>query len=134
MFELSLAATLSILVALAFDFVNGFHDAANSIATVVSTQVLKPRLAVAWAAFWNFIAFAVFGTAVASTVGKGTIDISQVTSLDVLLAAVVGARSSKVQLLPHSLVTERKRAFNFGTYGRARPAKMTSRTAVLCRY
>jgi inorganic phosphate transporter, PiT family len=88
---LSLAATLSILVALAFDFVNGFHDAANSIATVVSTQVLKPRLAVAWAAFWNFIAFAVFGTAVASTVGKGTIDISQVTSLDVLLAAVVGA-------------------------------------------
>jgi PiT family inorganic phosphate transporter len=91
MFGLSLAATLSILVALAFDFVNGFHDAANSIATVVSTQVLRPRWAVAWAAFWNFIAFAVFGTAVASTVGKGTIDISQVTSLDVLLAAVVGA-------------------------------------------
>jgi PiT family inorganic phosphate transporter len=76
---------------LAFDFTNGFHDAANSIATVVSTQVLRPRWAVAWAAFWNFIAFAVFGTAVASTVGKGTIDISQVTSLDVLLAAVVGA-------------------------------------------
>jgi PiT family inorganic phosphate transporter len=91
MLGLSLAATLSILVALAFDFVNGFHDAANSIATVVSTQVLRPRWAVAWAAFWNFIAFAVFGTAVASTVGKGTIDISQVTSLDVLLAAVVGA-------------------------------------------
>ena len=91
MFGLSLAATLSILVALAFDFVNGFHDAANSIATVVSTQVLRPRWAVAWAAFWNFIAFAVFGTAVASTVGKGTIDISQVTSLDVLLAAIVGA-------------------------------------------
>jgi len=91
MFGLSLAATLCILVALAFDYVNGFHDAANSIATVVSTQVLKPKLAVAWAAFWNFIAFAVFGTAVASTVGKGTIDISQVTSLDVLLAAVVGA-------------------------------------------
>jgi len=79
MFGLSLAATFSILVALAFDFVNGFHDAANSIATVVSTQVLRPRWAVAWAAFWNFIAFAVFGTAVASTVGKGTIDISQVT-------------------------------------------------------
>jgi PiT family inorganic phosphate transporter len=91
MFELSLAALLSILVALAFDFVNGFHDAANSIATVVSTRVLSPRLAVAWAAFWNFIAFAIFGTAVASTVGTGTIDVAQVTTLDVLLAALVGA-------------------------------------------
>jgi PiT family inorganic phosphate transporter len=55
MLELSLAALLSILVALTFDFVNGFHDAANSIATVVSTRVLTPRLAVAWAAFWNFM-------------------------------------------------------------------------------
>jgi PiT family inorganic phosphate transporter len=91
MFGLSLAATLSILVALVFDFVNGFHDAANSIATVVSTRVLSPRIAVAWAAFWNFIAFAVFGTAVASTVGTGTIDVGRVTSLDVLLAALVGA-------------------------------------------
>src|SRR5919198_3742358 len=91
MFELSLAAALSILVALAFDFVNGFHDAANPIATVVSTRVLRPRLAVAWGAFWDFVAFAVFGTAVASTVGKGTIDIGRVTSLDVLLAALVGA-------------------------------------------
>jgi Phosphate transporter family len=91
MLELSLAALLSILVALTFDFVNGFHDAANSIATVVSTRVLSPRLAVAWAAFWNFIAFAIFGTAVAATVGTGTIDVGQVTTLDVLLAALVGA-------------------------------------------
>jgi PiT family inorganic phosphate transporter len=59
-----------VAVALAFDFVNGFHDAANSIATVVSTRVLSPRLAVAWAAFFNFIAFLVFGTAVAATIAK----------------------------------------------------------------
>ena len=59
-----------VLVALAFDFVNGFHDAANSIATVVSTRVLPPRLAVAWAAFFNFAAFLVFGTAVAATIAK----------------------------------------------------------------
>jgi len=91
LFGLSMAAVLVIVVALAFDFVNGFHDAANSIATVVSTRVLSPKWAVMWAAFWNFIAFAVFGTAVASTVGKGTIDISQVATLDVLLAALIGA-------------------------------------------
>ena len=90
-FDISLYAWVIILVALAFDFVNGFHDAANSIATVVSTRVLSPKFAVIWAAFWNFIAFAVFGTAVASTVGRGTIDISQVSSLDVILAALIGA-------------------------------------------
>jgi PiT family inorganic phosphate transporter len=88
---LSFEASLFIIVALAFDFVNGFHDAANSIATVVSTRVLHPRLAVAWAAFWNFIAFAVFGTAVADRIGKGTIDISQIASLDVILAGLIGA-------------------------------------------
>jgi PiT family inorganic phosphate transporter len=89
--DLSLTAAIIIVVALSFDFVNGFHDAANSIATAVATRVLSPRLAVAWAAFWNFVAFLVFGTAVAATVGKGTIDISQVHSLDVLLAALIGA-------------------------------------------
>jgi PiT family inorganic phosphate transporter len=89
--DLSLTAAVIIVVALAFDFVNGFHDAANSIATAVATRVLSPRLAVAWAAFWNFIAFVVFGTAVAATVGKGTIDIGQVHTLDVLLAALIGA-------------------------------------------
>ncbi len=62
-----------IAIALAFDFVNGFHDAANSIATVVSTRVLSPRMAVIWAAFFNFVAFLVFGLSVASTVGKGII-------------------------------------------------------------
>jgi PiT family inorganic phosphate transporter len=118
-FGLSLAATLCILVALAFDFVNGFHDAANSIATVVSTQVLKPRLAVAWAAFWNFIAFAVFGTAVASTVGKGTIDISQVTSLDVLLAAVVGAIAFDLITWYYGLPTSSSHALVGGLAGAA---------------
>jgi inorganic phosphate transporter, PiT family len=95
MFGISIEASLIILVALAFDFVNGFHDAANSIATVVSTRVLAPRFAVAWAAFWNFVAFLVFGTAVASTIGKGTIDIGQITSreagLNLIMAALIGA-------------------------------------------
>ena len=62
-----LGVVIVIGIALAFDFVNGFHDAANSIATVVSTRVLSPRLAVIWAAFFNFVAFLVFGTVVAAT-------------------------------------------------------------------
>ncbi|MCD6073978.1 MAG: phosphate transporter, partial [Rhodospirillales bacterium] len=62
-----------IFVALAFDFLNGLHDAANSIATIVSTRVLKPQYAVAWAAFFNFIAFLVFGLHVAQTVGSGIV-------------------------------------------------------------
>jgi PiT family inorganic phosphate transporter len=79
-----------ILVALAFDFTNGMHDAANSIATVVSTRVLSPRQAVIWAAFFNFIAFLIFGTAVATTIGKGMIDVNTVTPV-VILAGVCGA-------------------------------------------
>ena len=63
-----------IAIALAFDFLNGLHDAANSIATVVSTRVLSPVVAVFWAAFFNFIAFLVFGLHVANTMGKGIID------------------------------------------------------------
>jgi PiT family inorganic phosphate transporter len=89
--NLSFEALTIIAAALAFDYVNGFHDAANSIATVVSTRVLSPRFAVAWAAFWNFIAFAVFGTAVAKTIGTGTIDIEKVSSNNVMLAALIGA-------------------------------------------
>src|SRR5713226_2589752 len=68
-----------ICVALAFDYINGFHDAANSIATVVSTRVLSPGKAVIWAAFFNFVAAFTFGTAVAKTVGAGMIDINIVT-------------------------------------------------------
>jgi PiT family inorganic phosphate transporter len=79
-------------VALAFDFLNGLHDAANSIATVVSTRVLKPHYAVAWAAFFNFIAFLFFGLHVANTVGKGIID-ANVVDAAVIFAALAGAIS-----------------------------------------
>jgi PiT family inorganic phosphate transporter len=79
-----------ILVALTFDFLNGFHDAANSIATVVSTRVLSPQKAVLWAAFFNFVAAFVLGTHVAKTIGKGMIDLSIVTE-DVILAGLLGA-------------------------------------------
>ncbi len=77
-------------VALLFDFLNGLHDAANSIATVVATRVLKPHHAVIWAAFFNFAAFLVFGTAVAATVGKGIIDASFIDPI-VIFAALIGA-------------------------------------------
>jgi PiT family inorganic phosphate transporter len=79
-----------IVIALFFDFLNGFHDAANSIATVVSTRVLSPQVAVAWAAFFNFVAAFVLGTHVAKTIGKGMIDISIVTP-PVILAGLLGA-------------------------------------------
>ena len=79
-----------VLTALAFDYINGFHDAANSIATVVSTRVLSPGQAVIWAAFFNFAAAFIFGTAVAKTVGSGMIDIKVVTS-SVILAGLIGA-------------------------------------------
>ena len=81
---------LIVVVALIFDYINGFHDAANSIATVVSTRVLSPGQAVIWAAFFNFAAAFVFGTAVAKTVGSGMIDITIVTQ-SVILAGLVGA-------------------------------------------
>ena len=77
-------------IALAFDFTNGLHDAANSVATIVSTRVLSPKRAVIWAAFFNFVAFLIFGTAVASTIGKGLIDITVVDPL-VIFAALIGA-------------------------------------------
>jgi len=77
-------------VALLFDFLNGLHDAANSIATVVSTRVLSPQLAVAWAAFFNFIAFLFFGLHVANTIGKGIIDV-EIVNASVIFAALIGA-------------------------------------------
>src|SRR5690348_701404 len=83
-------AVLIIVVALLFDFINGFHDAANSIATVVATRVLTPFQAVVWAAFFNFVSAFTFGTGVASTVGKGFVDLSYVT-LHVIMAGLVGA-------------------------------------------
>ena len=79
-----------VLLALAFDFMNGFHDAANSIATIVSTRVLRPQWAVLWAAFFNFLAFAIFGVAVAATVGKGIVD-PGIVDHHVIFGALVGA-------------------------------------------
>jgi PiT family inorganic phosphate transporter len=81
-----------IALALAFDFLNGFHDSANSIATVVSTRVLSPRFAVLWAAFFNFIAFLFFGLHVANTIGKGIIDIA-IVDQGVIFGVLVGACS-----------------------------------------
>ena len=79
-----------VLVALIFDFINGFHDSANSIATVVSTRVLSPGMAVIWAAFFNFVAAFGLGTAVAKTIGKGLIDLSVVEPI-VILGGLIGA-------------------------------------------
>lgn len=79
-----------VVIALVFDFLNGFHDAANSIATVVSTRVLSPKLAVVWAAFFNFVAFLIFGTHVANTIGKGIVH-EEAATYPVILAALVGA-------------------------------------------
>jgi inorganic phosphate transporter, PiT family len=81
---------LIIAVALTFDFINGFHDAANSVATVVATRVLTPFQAVLWAAFFNFVSAFGFGTAVASTVGKGFVNLAKVTP-EVILAGLLGA-------------------------------------------
>src|SRR5215212_11455151 len=94
-----MTATLAFIIilvflALVFDYINGFHDAANSIATVVATRVLSPGVAVIWAAFFNFIAFAIFGTAVAKTIGGDMVNIAAIPAADqlyVLLAAVLGA-------------------------------------------
>jgi PiT family inorganic phosphate transporter len=86
----SLEIWIIILIALTFDFINGFHDAANSIATVVSTRVLSPKVAVVWAAVFNFAAFKFFGVHVAKTVGKGVVDPSIVTP-EIILAGVSAA-------------------------------------------
>ncbi len=90
--QFSMTLIVLVLLALAFDFMNGFHDAANSIATVVSTGVLKPWQAVLWAAFFNVLAWAVFHLSVAATVGKGIIDPSFVDSR-VIFGALIGAIS-----------------------------------------
>jgi len=87
---MTLAILALIILALVFDFLNGFHDSANSIATVVSTRVLSPRYAVIWAAFFNFIAFLFFGLHVANTIGKGIIDIAIVDNA-VIFGTLVGA-------------------------------------------
>jgi PiT family inorganic phosphate transporter len=119
----SFEAGVIIAAALAFDFVNGFHDAANSIATVVSTRVLSPRLAVAWAAFWNFVAFVAFGTAVASTLGKGTIDLSLISSradgFNVILGGLIGAITFDLITWYFGLPTSSSHAITGGLVGAA---------------
>ena len=87
---MTLAIVLLIALALVFDFLNGFHDSANSIATVVSTRVLSPRRAVVWAAFFNFVAFFFFGLHVANTIGKGIIDIS-IIDKQIIFGTLFGA-------------------------------------------
>jgi len=108
---------LTIGITLAFEFSNGWHDAANSIATVVSTRVLTPFRAVLWAAFWNFIAAFVFGTAVAGTIGKGMVHIEMVNE-KVLLAGLLGAITWNLITLTLGLPTSSSHAL-MGGYGGA---------------
>ena len=110
-----------ITLTLAFEFSNGWHDAANSIATVVSTRVLTPFRAVAWAASWNFIAAFVFGTAVAKTIGKGLVHIEMVDQ-KVLLAGLLGAIGWNMITLILGLPTSSSHAL-MGGYGGAAVAK-----------
>jgi inorganic phosphate transporter, PiT family len=110
-----------IVVALVFDFINGFHDAANSIATVVSTRVLSPLQAVAMAAFFNFIAVVTFGTGVAKTVGSGMVDLNVVTYA-VILSGLIGAITWNLITWYFGLPTSSSHAL-FGGYGGAAVAK-----------
>ena len=112
---------LIIIVALVFDYINGFHDAANSIATVVSTRVLTPLQAVGMAAFFNFIAVLVFGTTVAKTVGSGMVELSAVTSA-VILSGLIGAIAWNLITWYFGLPTSSSHAL-FGGYGGAAVAK-----------
>jgi PiT family inorganic phosphate transporter len=110
-----------VLVALIFDYINGFHDAANSIATVVSTRVLSPGKAVIWAAFFNFAAAFLFGTAVAKTVGAGMVDLSVVT-FTVIYAGLLGAIIWDLITWYYGLPTSSSHAL-FGGYAGAAVAK-----------
>jgi len=115
------AITGLVLVALVFDYINGFHDSANSIATVVSTRVLTPGKAVIWAAFFNFAAAFLAGTAVAKTVGSGMIDLS-VVSLAVIYAGLIGAIVWDLITWYYGLPTSSSHAL-FGGYAGAAVAK-----------
>jgi inorganic phosphate transporter, PiT family len=110
-----------VVIALAFDFSNGWHDAANSIATIVSTRVLTPGKAVLWAAFWNFIAAFIFGTAVAKTMGKGMVHLEMVNE-HVLIAGLLGAIAWNLFTLILGLPTSSSHAL-MGGYGGAAIAR-----------
>src|SRR6266540_1359633 len=116
-----LAVIALIFVALTFDYINGFHDAANSIATVVSTRVLSPGKAVIWAAFFNFAAAFLFGTGVAQTVGSGMVDLSVVT-FSVIFAGLAGAIVWDLITWFYGLPTSSSHAL-FGGYAGAAIAK-----------
>ena len=107
-----------IALALLFDFLNGFHDSANSIATIVSTRVLSPRLAVIWAAFFNFLAFLFFGLHVATTIGKGIIDIAIVDQA-VIFGALMGACGWNIITWYFGLPTSSSHALIGGMIGAA---------------
>ena len=109
---------LLIALALLFDFLNGFHDSANSIATVVSTRVLSPRFAVMWAAFFNFIAFLFFGLHVANTIGKGIIDITVVDKA-IIFGTLVGACGWNIITWYFGLPTSSSHALIGGMIGAA---------------
>jgi PiT family inorganic phosphate transporter len=118
-----------IALTLAFEFSNGWHDAANSIATVVSTRVLTPFRAVAWAAFWNFVAAFFFGTAVASTIGKGLVRLELINQ-QVILAGLLGAITWNLITLILGLPTSSSHAL-IGGYGGAAVAYAGIRALVL---
>src|SRR5512142_2078744 len=118
-----------VAIALAFDYINGFHDAANSIATVVSTRVLSPGQAVIWAAFFNFVAAFGFGTAVAKTIGKGMIDISVVT-FGVIFAGLAGAIIWDLITWYYGLPTSSSHAL-IGGYAGAAVARATSFSVII---
>ena len=120
---------VTIFLTLAFEFSNGWHDAANSIATVVSTRVLTPFRAVLWAAFWNFIAAFVFGTAVAKTISGGLVHIEMVDER-VLLAGLLGAITWNLITLTLGLPTSSSHAL-MGGYGGAAVAHAGSKALIL---
>jgi len=120
---------ITVFLTLAFEFSNGWHDAANSIATVVSTRVLTPFRAVLWASFWNFIAAFFFGTAVAATIGKGMVHIEMVDAR-VLLAGLLGAITWNLITLTLGLPTSSSHAL-IGGYGGAAVAHAGFKTLIL---
>jgi PiT family inorganic phosphate transporter len=107
-----------IILALVFDFLNGFHDSANSIATIVSTRVLSPRKAVVWAAFFNFLAFLFFGLHVANTIGKGIVDIT-IIDKSIIFGTLVGACGWNILTWFFGLPTSSSHALIGGLIGAA---------------
>jgi len=117
--EISLATVVVLVaLALAFDFMNGFHDAANSIATIVSTRVLKPHQAVIWAAVFNAIAYFIFELKVATTIGKGTID-SGIVDHYVIFGALIGAIAWNIVTWYYGLPSSSSHALVGGLVGAA---------------